>query len=77
MCAYRMCRPPTPAGVVSAAPVRYKTDDRVDSKIVTAAQVAMLGKLNSVCIYKYGSSSLNMDLHISTLSSAQCRRTVS
>lgn len=35
--------PPTPAGVVSAAPVRYKTDDRVDSKIVTAAQVAMLG----------------------------------
>lgn len=57
MCAYRMCRPPTPAGVVSAAPVRYKTDDRVDSKIVTAAQVAMLGKLNSVCIY--GSAHFN------------------
>ena len=38
-----MCRPAAPAGVVSAAPVRYKTDDRVDSSIVTAAQVAMLG----------------------------------
>lgn len=38
-----ICRAPTPAGVVSAAPVRYKTDDRVDSNIVTAAQVAMLG----------------------------------
>ncbi len=37
------CRPPTPAGVVSAAAVRYKTDDRVGSNIVTAAQVAMLG----------------------------------
>ncbi|DBB18537.1 TPA: hypothetical protein ACH3X3_000175 [Trebouxia sp. C0006] len=35
--------PPTPAGVVSAAAVRYKTDDRVGSNIVTAAQVAMLG----------------------------------
>lgn len=35
--------PAAPAGVVSAAPVRYKTDDRVDSSIVTAAQVAMLG----------------------------------
>lgn len=35
--------PPAPAGVVSAAAVRYKTDDRVGSNIVTAAQVAMLG----------------------------------
>lgn len=38
------CRVPQAAGVVSATPVRYKTDDRVENNIVTAAQVAMLGK---------------------------------
>ncbi|KAK9852092.1 hypothetical protein WJX84_010284 [Apatococcus fuscideae] len=33
-----------PAGaVISAAAKRYKTDDRVDSGMVTAAQIAMLG----------------------------------
>ena len=35
-----------PAGaVISAAAKRYKTDDRVDSGMVTAAQIAMLGEL--------------------------------
>lgn len=44
---YVCFRPPAATGVVSAAPIRYKTDDRVDSNIVTAAQVAMLGMLPS------------------------------
>ena len=44
---YLCFRPPAATGVVSAAPIRYKTDDRVDSNIVTAAQVAMLGMLPS------------------------------
>ena len=44
------CRPPQAAGVVSAAPVRYKTDDRVENNIVTAAQVAMLGKRIPDCL---------------------------
>ena len=34
-----------PAGaVISAAAKRYKTEDRVDSGMVTAAQIAMLGQ---------------------------------
>lgn len=37
-----------PAGaVITAAAKRYRTEDRVDSGMVTAAQIAMLGKFAS------------------------------
>ncbi len=35
---------PPPGAVISAAAKRYRTEDRVDSGMVTAAQIAMLGE---------------------------------
>lgn len=55
-------RPPAATGVVSAAPIRYKTDDRVDSNIVTAAQVAMLGKLNAAGTFDFHCGVMNVTL---------------